>query len=68
MTICTECNEPCHVVVVDFGIGPYEFWGQKCNHVDKHEVSDCCEAEVVEREPGDTPATENLEKNSGNCC
>lgn len=43
---CGECKKECSPIVVDFGIGPYEFWGAK--YVDSHPacVSDCCEAIV----------------------
>lgn len=44
--ICTGCGNACHEVVVDFGIGPYEYAGASGVHVDKHQVSDCCEVDV----------------------
>ncbi len=45
---CERCEEPCSPAFVDFGIGPYEYWGFK--GVDKRiEVaSDCCEALIFE--------------------
>ena len=50
MTIyfCQECELECRGQMVDQGIGPYEFWGQK--GIDKREafVSECCEALVVD--------------------
>ena len=45
---CSECGEPCTPKVVDIGIGPYEFQGQKGNDVRLTWASDCCEAEIVE--------------------
>ena len=43
---CPACGLACTYHPEDQGIGPYEFWGQKC--VDTHMVmmSDCCEAPV----------------------
>jgi len=41
---CTSCEEPCDVVVVDFGIGPYEFWGATGWDRKLDAVSNCCEA------------------------
>ena len=46
--VCTDCLKACNTHFVDFGIGPYEFWGQK--HHDKcvQEVSECCDAPFTE--------------------
>jgi len=46
--ICSECGNACTATVIDDGIGPYEFWGERGVHHDYHQVSPCCEAEVVE--------------------
>ena len=43
---CTECGEPCTVVIVDTGIGYYEYGDEVSIHHEYFEVSDCCEAEV----------------------
>ena len=48
--VCLSCGKPCEVIPVDFGIGPYEFWGQKCVHKDIQPASSCCWAEVIEME------------------
>jgi len=45
---CENCGEPCEVITVDVGIGPYEYWGARGNDVRLAEVSDCCEDNVVE--------------------
>jgi len=45
--ICDECGEACQATPVDFGIGPYEFWGDRGTHRDIHMLSPCCEAAVV---------------------
>lgn len=45
---CGECGKGCRVEKIDFGIGPYEFWGQKCTDSDKRWVSNCCEAPTFE--------------------
>lgn len=44
--ICMSCGDECREARVDFGIGPYEYWGDRGVHHDYANVSDCCEAEV----------------------
>lgn len=46
--ICSRCLEPCEVVVVDFGVGPYEFWGATGFDSRPEAVSNCCEAPAVD--------------------
>ncbi len=41
---CPDCKEPCEPIVVDGGIGAYEYWGQKCFDSRPEVVSNCCEA------------------------
>lgn len=43
---CEECGRPCQVIVVDKGIGLYEYAGAVGNHRDLREVSDCHEARI----------------------
>lgn len=43
---CTECGEQCVGKVEDYGIGGYEFWGQKGTDIQLCLVSVCCEAEM----------------------
>lgn len=50
--ICDACGEPCNGKWHDFGIGPYEFWGQKCNDKQPAWVSDCCEVGMIDPESG----------------
>lgn len=47
---CGECKKECNVVTVDYGIGPYEFWGAKGYDSRPADVSNCCEATVYEDE------------------
>ena len=47
---CGECKKECSPIIVDFGIGPYEFWGGKFVDTNEQIVSDCCEAEIFEDE------------------
>lgn len=49
--ICDRCGDFVTATVVDEGIGPYEFWGDKGVHHDYVTCSPCCNAEVV---PGGT--------------
>ena len=46
--VCESCGDRCLAVWHDEGIGPYEFWGQRCVHRDWRWVSPCCGATVVE--------------------
>ena len=43
---CGECGQECAYRVIDEGIGPYEFWGQKCVDHSYVVVSNCCDAPV----------------------
>ena len=45
---CGCCGQPCGVHAEDYGVGEYEFWGQRGVHRDVQAVSGCCEAEVFE--------------------
>ena len=55
-TICPGCGacDP-EVVLVDSGIGYYEFWGARGYHRDEHWLTKCCEtqAESFWPEPND---------------
>ena len=42
--ICSDCKEPCEVIIVDSGIGSYEYWGAKGTDVQLEAVSNCCNA------------------------
>ena len=44
---CTACEKPCDGIWADMGIGPYEFWGQKCVDTDNQFVSECCEEPML---------------------
>jgi hypothetical protein len=46
--ICSDCGRYVRAVVIDNGIGPYEFWGQRGVHHDYVQASPCCHADVVE--------------------
>ena len=43
-TICPDCGKECQVIVVDQGIGWYEYWGAKGFDFRPEVVSDCCQA------------------------
>jgi hypothetical protein len=60
---CSCCLQPCEIVARDFGIGPYEYAGAPGCHTDWQEVSKCCEATVLEREPHRVDETEESMKN-----
>jgi hypothetical protein len=47
-TICSECGNYADPVMIDCGIGAYEYWGSCGTHVDYQPLSPCCEAECVE--------------------
>lgn len=46
-SVCASCGRVCKPTVVNFGIGPYEFWGQRGVDSNKQVVSDCCEDEIL---------------------
>jgi len=41
---CPECKEMADAIIVDNGIGSYEYWGAKCFDSKPEVVSNCCEA------------------------
>lgn len=70
-TICPGCGvaDP-DIVLVDFGIGSYEFWGAPGYHTDEHLVTRCCEAQPEEfwplpPEPGDVVHEYEMEVSNG---
>jgi len=46
LAYCEVCKEECIAKIVDYGIGPYEYWGATGVDSDLHAVSDCCEGFV----------------------
>ncbi len=44
--ICSKCKELCEVILIDFGIGGYEYWGIPGNDVQLEALSICCDAPV----------------------
>lgn len=50
-SFCADCCRPAEGHLVDFGIGPYEHFGQRGVDVNKQWVSTCCDAEIVENTP-----------------
>ena len=53
---CSSCHRKCNVIIVDEGIGPYEFWGDSGVHHDYRAVSSCCEADAWEDRAYTIPA------------
>lgn len=45
MVVCADCGEPARIVMRDFGIGSYEFWGSKGYDSDERFVTECCDVE-----------------------
>lgn len=45
---CEECGKECTGQWVDFGIGPYEYWGARCVDTNYQYVSNCCEAPILD--------------------
>jgi len=41
---CPDCHEECTAIIIDNGIGWYEFWGARCFDSKPEVVSNCCEA------------------------
>lgn len=48
---CAACGKECVAGIIDEGIGSYEFWGSKGVDIQLSEVSDCCEAKVLDEPP-----------------
>lgn len=44
--VCPDCGQECQFVVVNNGIGWYEYWGAKYYDDKPEAVSDCCEVPV----------------------
>jgi hypothetical protein len=53
---CACCGKECTATVIDEGIGHYEYWGAKGVDIRLSEVSDCCEAEVLDEPPEEEEA------------
>ena len=60
---CSDCKKECTGILRDFGIGAYEFWGDRGVHKDVQIVSPCCEAEVVETVDEEDDGEEEIEAN-----
>lgn len=45
--ICSECGQVGPGTIRNEGIGPYEYWGAKCNDVSWVFLSVCCDAPMV---------------------
>lgn len=58
---CACCGQACTVGKVDFGIGPYEFWGVKGVHHDERVVTECCESEYVFNGEGEEVEASSVE-------
>ena len=39
---CLECGQESTLVVIDLGIGEYEYWGRRGNHRLPTTVTECC--------------------------
>ena len=71
---CAECHEHCYGVLINDGIGSYEYWGQKCRDDHWISVSNCCNAEILAHDPephcdacGKRVPQEELDENSSDC-
>lgn len=46
---CSSCFQiDPNIISVDYGIGAYEYWGFTGINKNIKEVSECCEAEIIE--------------------
>ena len=52
-TYCACCLKECNVTTIDEGIGQYEYWGACGVDIRLVDVSDCCEAELLDELPED---------------
>lgn len=46
--ICTNCGDACEVIIVDVGIGPYEYGSIRGWNSQDVVVSKCCESRAVD--------------------
>lgn len=46
---CFNCGEACESKLVNIGIGYYEYWGSRSFDRRVAEVSDCCEADLIDK-------------------
>lgn len=46
--ICANCGFECEVIVIDVGIGAYEYWGAREVDSRLEVVSDCCEDDALD--------------------
>ena len=44
---CKVCDKPVHVIVEDWGIGSYEYWGAKCVDTQYTPVCEECGNEIT---------------------
>lgn len=44
---CEGCDKDVHVIVEDWGIGAYEYWGQKCVDTQYTPVCEECGREIT---------------------
>ena len=58
---CKECGEV-EVVWIDNGIGPYEYWGQKCNQHDWQVVCEQCEQPVEDFDEDDDDGSDGRDR------
>ena len=56
--ICSECGDHCNGHIVDFGIGGWEMGDQHGFQSRKQFVSECCDAQMMERSGDMVPLTE----------
>lgn len=56
---CTDCGKECRIILIDEGIGSYEYWGQKGVHHDYRRASYCCEADVLDSPPAEPESCED---------
>jgi len=48
---CAHCLKECCPITIDEGIGQYEYWGATGVDIRLVEVSDCCEADLLDELP-----------------
>ena len=63
--VCKSCGEECTAEIVDFGIGPYEYGSIRAVDVQLHEVSPCCEDDVIDKEEYEVDRDNDVERDQG---
>jgi hypothetical protein len=61
--ICPNCHEDVQGTWHDIGIGPYEYWGQKCNESKMEFCCELCDTPLESEQSYDDYVSDMMEDN-----